>query len=964
MKNILLIIASLVYVSAIAQLSNPTGGKDYIGYLFAYFEDSGERDKQEQLRFGISENAVNWFALNANRPVIASEKISQTGGIRDPHILRGEDGETFYIVATDMFTMKNGWDSNPGIVMLRSDDLINWKHSVIDLAKLYPKKFSNVKWVWAPQTIYDPKAKKYMVYFTVRFHGDSKLDFYSAYANKDFTGFEKEPTLMFSPKYGGIDGDIVYKDGLYHFFFKGNTKDENGKEFESGIKKATAKSLQNVWKEDFTYFDVYHGTNTHVEGSSVFRLNNSDEYILMYDLYSNKRYEFQRSTDLSTFSDKPESFTKNFNPRHGSVISITREEARRLQAKWGGVPGSLLQPAASGDRYRFTSTGNPIIEHHYTADAAAMVEGDTLWLFTGHDFAGGQRGYKMKDWLVFSTTDLKNWTEYPVPLEITDFTWAQSGDAYAAHVTERNGKYYWYVSTNWSGIGVAVSDRPEGPYRDALGKPLLTNKDCFASTHSWACIDPAVFIDDNGQAWIFWGNRECYYAKLKENMIEIDGEIGQIKFDGFSFTEAPWIHKYKGKYYLTYASGFPEKIAYAVADKIDGEYRYMGILNEIAGNSNTNHQSIVEFKGTWYFIYHNGAIQTDGGSYSRSVCIERMYYNENGTIKRIMMTSEGVDVKGAYLLTYFKDDTHGLYFALSNDGYTFTDVNNGKPVVSGDTIAEQHGIRDPYIMRGQDGWFYMAMTDLHIFGKQKGYRETNWERPQELYDWGNNRGLVLMKSKDLIQWSHSILDIHKAYPEWDIGCVWAPELIYDDDQGKIMLYFTMRKGKGRTKLYYAYMNDEFTALVTKPEILFEYPDTTKQILDADITRLPDGRFCMMYVAQENPGGIKMAFSDKINSGYVYRPDQVDFEPYSCEAPNVWKRIGEDKWVLMYDIFGIRPHNFGFAETSDFEHFTNLGHFDEGVMRRTDFSVQKHGAVIQLTKEEAERLAKHWKTDKS
>src|SRR5690606_23028245 len=177
-------------------------------------------------------------------------------------------------------------------------------------------------------------------------------------------------------------------------------------------------------------------------------------------------------------------------------------------------------------------------------------------------------------------------------------------DAYAGHVVERNGKYYRYISTNWSGIGVAVADRPEGPFHDALGRPLLTNDDCFDSSHSWACVDPAVFIDDDGQAWIFWGNRECYYAKLKENMVELDGPVARLKFDDFDFTEAPWIHKRQGKYYLSYATGFPEKIAYSVADRIDGPYVYKGILNEIAGNSNTNHQAIVEFKGNSYFIYH------------------------------------------------------------------------------------------------------------------------------------------------------------------------------------------------------------------------------------------------------------------------------------------------------------------------------------------------------------------------
>ena len=329
-------------------------------------------------------------------------------------------------------------------------------------------------------------------------------------------------------------------------------------------------------------------------------------------------------------------------------------------------------------------------------------------------------------------------------------------------------------------------------------------------------------------------------------------------------------------------------------------------------------------------------------------------------LKKTVNPSEAIhgEALSAYLMTYFKDDTHGLYFAVSDDGYTFTDVNNGQPVIAGDTIAEQKGIRDPHIMRGPDGCFYLAMTDLHIYGKQKGYRDTEWERPGELYDWGNNRGFVLMKSNDLINWSHTVLDIHKAYPEYDLGCAWAPELIYDPDKDRIMIYFTMRKGKGRTKLYYAYMNEAFNALETAPELLFEYPDSTKQILDADITRLPDGRYAMMYVAQENPGGIKLAFSDHINKGYVYREGQVDYERGSCEAPNVWKRLGEDKWVLMYDIFSVRPHNFGFAETSDFIHYTNLGHFDQGVMRRTNFAIQKHGAVIHLTKSEAERL-KTW-----
>ena len=215
-RNIfILACTSILFLTSCISQKTP----DHTAYLFAYFEGSGELTTQEQLRFAVSADAVHWKALNGNRPVIPSDEISQTGGIRDPHILRGEDGHTFYITATDMFTRKNGWEYNPGIVLLKSGNLTDWTHGIIDLEKSYPEKFAHIKWVWAPQTIYDPEARKYLVYFTVRFEYDTALNFYCAYANEDFTAFENEPQLMFAPKYGAIDGDIIHKDGTYHFFY-------------------------------------------------------------------------------------------------------------------------------------------------------------------------------------------------------------------------------------------------------------------------------------------------------------------------------------------------------------------------------------------------------------------------------------------------------------------------------------------------------------------------------------------------------------------------------------------------------------------------------------------------------------------------------------------------------------------------------------------------------------------------
>ena len=290
--------------------------------------------------------------------------------------------------------------------------------------------------------------------------------------------------------------------------------------------------------------------------------------------------------------------------------------------------------------------GNPIIKNKFTADPAAMVSNGKIYIYTGHDEAPNrEQRYVMNDWLVFSSSDMKTWTEHPVPLKVTDFSWAK-GDAWASQTIERNGKFYWYVAVehgtiSGKSIGVAVADNPIGPFKDAKGSAIITNDMTKGASIGWDDIDPSVFIDDNGQAYLFWGNTACYYAKLKDNMIELDGEIKQVKLPT-KFTEAPWIHKRKGLYYLTYSIDFPEKTAYATSKSISGPWKFGGLICENAGNSNTNHHAIVDFKGKSYFVYHNGALSPDAASFHRSVCVDELKYNLDGTIQKIVMTSEGV----------------------------------------------------------------------------------------------------------------------------------------------------------------------------------------------------------------------------------------------------------------------------------------------------------------------------------
>ena len=190
--------------------------KDYAAYLFAYF--TGNRVENEQINFAVSMDGYNYKALNGNKPVIDSKKISSTGGVRDPHILRCEDGKTFYMVVTDM-TSSKGWDSNRAMVLLKSADLVNWTSSVVNIQEKY-KGQEDLKRVWAPQTIYDREAGKYFIYWSMK-HGDGADIIYYAYANDDFTDLDGEPEPFFFPANGKscIDGDIVLTGDPYYMFY-------------------------------------------------------------------------------------------------------------------------------------------------------------------------------------------------------------------------------------------------------------------------------------------------------------------------------------------------------------------------------------------------------------------------------------------------------------------------------------------------------------------------------------------------------------------------------------------------------------------------------------------------------------------------------------------------------------------------------------------------------------------------
>lgn len=330
---------------------------------------------------------------------------------------------------------------------------------------------------------------------------------------------------------------------------------------------------------------------------------------------------------------------------------------------------------------------------------------------------------------------------------------------------------------------------------------------------------------------------------------------------------------------------------------------------------------------------------------------------------------------GAYLMVYHKDADHSLHMAVSYDGYAWKALNDDQPIISGDEIAVQHGIRDPHIFRGPDGGFYLAMTDLHLFAQERyknnpnyskisAYRKTQWER-DEKYGWGNNRGLVLMKSFDLINWTRTNLDFSAlpAQPgmDWsEVGCVWAPETVYDEEKKQLLVHFTTRERNQRNVIYGVYMNDDFTKMIGEPQLLFAAPDRKYNVIDSDIIKAGD-TYHFFFVSHEGQAKPVHATGKNITGPYTVDSFYKDNDKGGHEAPNCWKLLNQDKYIVMFDNFDMRPNNFGFVETSDFKEFKPIGHFDEkeSPFRRLNFMEQKHGAVVHLTEKEAKTLEAYW-----
>lgn len=636
--NLVFFLVSFFTLSTIKALAANTNNK-YVAYLFTYF--TGNAVPDESLHFGISLDGYNYYALNGNNPIILSKDISETGGIRDPHILRAEDGKTFYMVMTDM-TCSKGWDSNRGMILMKSTDLVNWTHSIINIQKKY-KNQEELKRVWAPQTIYDKEAGKYMIYWSMKYGAKGEDIIYYAYANADFTDLEGEPKPLFIPqnKKSCIDGDIMYKDGVYHLFYK--TEGSKTK----GIKLATTTSLTSgKWTEEPDYKQQ---TTDQVEGAGTFKLIGEDKYILMYDVYTSGRYDFTESTDLEHFKPVAQKVTMDFHPRHGTIIAITYDELKRLTAKWG-VPQALT-----------AQLHNPILPGFH-ADPEILYSNQTkkYYIYSTTDGIPGWGGWTYS---AFSSTDLIHWKDEGIVLDAksAQVPWA-NGNLWAPAAEEKlvKGKYKYYLYFSAAPknggpkeIGVAVADSPVGPFKDS-GKSIVNS----SPTGKGQQIDVDVFTDPvSKKSYLYWGNGYMAGAELKPDMKTIKKKTITVltpkggTLQDYAFREGAYVFYRKGLYYFMWSvddTGSPNyHVAYGTSKSPLGPIEVAKepvILRqnpdkEIYGPA---HNSVVQLPGTdtWYIVYHRinkDYLKNRPGNH-RQVCIDKLEFNDDGTIKPVVPT--------------------------------------------------------------------------------------------------------------------------------------------------------------------------------------------------------------------------------------------------------------------------------------------------------------------------------------
>lgn len=297
----------------------------------------------------------------------------------------------------------------------------------------------------------------------------------------------------------------------------------------------------------------------------------------------------------------------------------------------------------------------PVVSQRYLADPAPLVTKDRVYIYCSNDdLSPVEGGYVIPSVVCVSTGDMKNWTDHGVVFEAErDTSWAKR--SWAPSPVERDGRFFLYFGNSGAAIGVVAAEKPVGPFKDVLRAPLITHRTpgVQPAKDMWL-FDPAAFVDDDGQAYLYFGGNgddNARVIKLNRDMISVDGAAQPLHVP--NFFEASWVHKRNGVYYFSYSTT-PKagmRIDYLTSDKPYGGFSYRGVVADQppVNSNNNNHAAIFEFKGRWYHVYHNRIVARDAGiptGFRRNLAIECLEYDSDGSIRKVEYTVDGVPQLG------------------------------------------------------------------------------------------------------------------------------------------------------------------------------------------------------------------------------------------------------------------------------------------------------------------------------
>ncbi|MFJ4623535.1 family 43 glycosylhydrolase [Streptomyces sp. NPDC088812] len=661
---------------------------------------------------------LHWRELNGGRPVLTStigeRGLRDPFVIRSPE----GDSFHLIATDLRMYRDSSGsWDEvqrhgSKSVMVWDSTDLVHWTDQ--RLVKVSPDTAGNT---WAPEAHWDETLGEYVVFWASKLYADDDPAHTGQTYNrmlyattKDFRAFG-EPTVWHDPGHSVIDSTVIAHEGTYYRY----TKDERDPSSGSpGSKFITAEKSTSLTDTAYGFVADRLGSGTvgRGEGPTVFRSNTEDKWYLFIDEYGGRGYVPFETTDLGSGRwTACAGHRLPASPRHGTVLPVTREEYDRLLAAYPATPASVMDVTAKDQKgYAIVTEASSKVVLPMEPDADLRHLAPTLWAAEGasvspepgtpRDFrtprtytvtaadgtartwtveavhtrspllpgltadpdvryldgaywiyptTDGFQGWGGTRFSAYSSEDLVHWTDHGVVLDLgPDVTWADAY-AWAPAIAERDGRYYLYFCAEQQ-IGVAVADSPAGPFADALGKPLV------AKDGPWSgqMIDPAVFTDDDGRSYLYWGNSHAYVVPLADDMVSFDpAQVREIT--PANFREGSFVVKRRGTYYFMWSEDDTRSedyhVAYATGPSPLGPWTERGtILSKRPeyGILATGHHSVVNVPGTddWYAVYHRFALdgpgRPGGDGMHRETTVDRLEFAADGTIEPVVPTLESI----------------------------------------------------------------------------------------------------------------------------------------------------------------------------------------------------------------------------------------------------------------------------------------------------------------------------------